>query len=554
MKLKIGLLLDSEYDSKYIYEFVSWAKKQDDIDVSHLIIQNLTKENEKDNFLSKIRKFIKYRGVNTFISYLFFQLLVFFEFQVLKNNINHSNHFAKFDLQELIMNKILLTPIVSKSGFVYHFNEDDINKVRKEKFDLLIRFGSGILHGKILESSRFGVLSFHHADNTINRGGPPGFWEVFLRQSTTGYTLQILTDELDGGNVISKGRIPTRGYFLLNQATLYEISNIYLMQLIKKIAIERKLPKIEIKQPYYYPLYKLPSTGIIFKYIYKTLSFYVARFLYKSFGYDYVWNIGFAAKSWNEVSFWKSRKISRPSGHFLADPFLVFDNQKIFCFAEDYVYKEKRGQIAVYDLTNKKPQRLGVALNETFHLSFPYIFNYENNYYMCPETSEKNEIRLYRCIEFPLKWELFKIIKSNVSAVDTLIFKKDNLWWMFTNIDTNKSKDHHSELHIFYSASPLSCSWASHPMNPVYVDATCARNGGIIEEDGKYFRVSQQHGFGHYGRNIVLNEIINLTTDYFEEKPICSIYPNFYPKISGIHHFHSKNGLTVFDYASWQRI
>ncbi len=43
--------------------------------------------------------------------------------------------------------------------------------------DVLIRCGKGILRGDILYAARHGILSFHHADNRINRGGPPGFWE-----------------------------------------------------------------------------------------------------------------------------------------------------------------------------------------------------------------------------------------------------------------------------------------------------------------------------------------------------------------------------------------
>ena len=32
--------------------------------------------------------------------------------------------------------------------------------------------------GKILDIFHFGILSFHHGDNRVIRGGPSGFWEV----------------------------------------------------------------------------------------------------------------------------------------------------------------------------------------------------------------------------------------------------------------------------------------------------------------------------------------------------------------------------------------
>lgn len=554
MKLRIGLLIDSELESSYIYDFVKWAKIQDDLDVTHLIIQRINTPNKNDTVIKKLRRFIHYRGLNALISYIIFQFLKYFEYQKLKRNSRYKNHFKLCNLSDLIDHKINITPQVSKSGFVYRFSDTDIEEITKNKFDLIIRVGSGILHGKILNASKFGVLSFHHADNSINRGGPPGFWEVFLRQPTTGFTLQILTEELDGGHVIMKGKIPTRGYFLLNQAALYEISNIYLKQLIKKIALTKRLPEIESKLPYFNPLYKLPDLGIIFKYTFNTIAFIASRFIFKFFKYDYIWDVGYLEKKWNEISFWKATKFNRPKGHFLADPFVVSENGKKYCFVEDFVFNEKKGQIAVYDLTGKKPFRMGVVIKEPFHLSFPNIFKYEDEYYICPESSANKDIRLYKSIEFPLKWELTGIAMSNISAVDTIIFKRDYNWWLFTNIDSNNSGDHHSELFIYFASSPITNSWKPHTMNPIYIDASCARNGGIIEEDGKIYRVCQKHGFGHYGRNISINEIVELTENSFKENQIYDIHPNFFPKISGIHHMHGKDGLTVFDFARWQRI
>ena len=60
---------------------------------------------------------------------------------------------------------------------------------------------------------------------------------------------------------------------------------------------------------------------------------------------------------------------------------------------------------------------------------------------MCPETNEKNEIRLYKCLDFPLNWQFYKTIMKNVSAADTQIFSYDNKWWLFTNIDESQIEE-----------------------------------------------------------------------------------------------------------------
>jgi len=45
---------------------------------------------------------------------------------------------------------------------------------------------------------------------------------------------------------------------------------------------------------------------------------------------------------------------------------------------------------------------------------------------------------------------------KNVSAADTMIFMRDNAWWLFTNIDNSGVGDHNCQLHIFSADNPLS--------------------------------------------------------------------------------------------------
>ena len=40
-------------------------------------------------------------------------------------------------------------------------------------------------------------------------------------------------------------------------------------------------------------------------------------------------------------------------------------------------------------------------INEPFHMSFPNVFKFENEFYMMPENSESNQLRLYNAVDFP---------------------------------------------------------------------------------------------------------------------------------------------------------
>ena len=67
-----------------------------------------------------------------------------------------------------------------------------------------MRFGFNIIRGDILNSATYGVWSYHHGDNSVNRGSPPGFWEVFLDWKVSGVTLQLLSEDLDNGQILYK--------------------------------------------------------------------------------------------------------------------------------------------------------------------------------------------------------------------------------------------------------------------------------------------------------------------------------------------------------------
>ena len=68
--------------------------------------------------------------------------------------------------------------------------------------DLAIRYGFGLLRGDVLTASEYGVLSFHPADICRYRGlGPP---KAFLDgRDEMGVTLQRLTDDIDGGEIVA---------------------------------------------------------------------------------------------------------------------------------------------------------------------------------------------------------------------------------------------------------------------------------------------------------------------------------------------------------------
>jgi hypothetical protein len=136
---------------------------------------------------------------------------------------------------------------------------------------------------------------------------------------------------------------------------------------------------------------------------------------------------------------------------------------------------------------------------------------------------------------------------ANISAVDTMIFQHNDLWWMFTNFDPTAGHDSCVELNIFWSHDPTSTDWHPHAMNPVIVDSTRARNGGIIFEGGEIFRVAQAQGFALYGKSMQVLKITELTKNAFEELPVQSFDHKLLGAKHGVHHLNANGSYSVFD-------
>ena len=449
---------------------------------------------------------------------------------------------------------IVINPKVSKSGFVYRFDPTDVERVKALDLELFVRFGTGILRGDILGASRLGIISFHHADNRVNRGGPAAFWEVYQQEDTTGFTLQRLIDELDGGEVLLRGNFWTRGYYLLNRADLLEKSSHDLKFLVDKIARAGRIPDAIRDTPYSNRLFRRPRAHEALIYLANQFWRRTKRIYRKMNGISPRWGVAYVRSGWPEAVLWRGVKLETPPLHFLADPFVITRDGHDYCFVEDYDYTKRRGDITVYDITNDDGVRVGTALEENFHLSFPFLFEYDNQLFMCPETNQENDIKVYRCVEFPLKWTLERVIMRELSAADTMLFEKDGKWWMLTNIDPVKIGDHCAELFIFSSDSPLSEDWKPHPLNPILIDASRARNAGLLMDGDKYFRVSQGQGYDMYGKRSLINEIIELSDSTYVEACAGEITPTFSKGLTGTHHLHSNGKVTAFDFVGPSKI
>jgi hypothetical protein len=546
IKSNVGLIIDDTIVSKQIYDLVILSMKSKKYKISHLIIQHTNKYS--GGIFRKSISYIKVRGFSKLLNNFMFLGLQKIEAIFVKRMPPFKRFFDKFDLTDLNLEVIDVYPMVSKSGLVYRYSDTDLAAIASVDLNLLIRGGSGILKGGILEVCPNGVISFHHADNDVNRGGPPGFWEVFRREDRTGFIIQKLKDELDGGDVLYKGYIATSFMYTLNLARLYEKSNPFLHKTIERVVANSVDVKVYDKSPYAFTLCTTPNPLSQISYILSTIGIVAKKLLRLTRTQSHRWSVAYQfVDDWRDIALWRCKRITNPPNRFLADPFLYQKNGIHYCFLEDYDYNIGRGCISVYEIAAEGYKDLGVAIKEDFHLSYPFLLPYQGDLYMCPETHEARDIRLYKCVDFPLKWELSHILIDDISAADSNIFYKDGKWWLLTNVCSSGLHDHSNELHIFSSERLLSTDWTPHPLNPVIFDSDRGRNGGLISDDNYVYRVFQSQGFDMYGKAFGVGRINEISESNYSEETIFRVEPSFFKNLKGTHTYNYCEGLAVLD-------
>jgi hypothetical protein len=281
---------------------------------------------------------------------------------------------------------------------------------------------------------------------------------------------------------------------------------------------------------------------------------FISRFLNRiwkktrSFFFLDQWIVLVAPSSGRTSLVWKDFKpLIPPVDRFWADPFVWMHENKYYVFIEELLYSTHRGRIICLTLDKElNIQSNQIVLERPYHLSYPFLFEYEGRLYMIPETKENNGVELYRCTRFPDQWEFEKTLINNIRALDATLLEAQDKWWLFANIQ-EKGGSSWDTLHLYYADDPLSDHWTPHPLNPIIKDIHSARPAGrIFSDNGRLVRPSQDCSV-RYGYAINFNQIVTLTeTDYVET---CeqTFKPTPKSSILATHTFNDTDGLTVID-------
>ncbi len=207
-----------------------------------------------------------------------------------------------------------------------------------------------------------------------------------------------------------------------------------------------------------------------------------------------------------------AKHVTDVKAKYVADPFWIRDCGKFYMFFEVWNLSSDKGEIGLAMSDNGLHWHYcRIVLREPFHLSYPYVFRWENAYYMIPESGAANSVRLYKANPFPSTWSYVATLLDH-PYVDTSVYYCSGRWWLFAATK--------SELYL-YHASELAGPWTKHPKNPIVTTAHASRPAGRIFAHGdRVFRVAQDCE-SHYGLNVRIFEISILNEADYEETEIC---------------------------------
>ncbi len=454
---------------------------------------------------------------------------------------------ALTDISEEVesIEKLYCTPL--KKGFSNYFSPTDISNIQSQKLDFLLRFGFNIIKGEILEAAQYGVWSFHHDDERVIRGGPPGFWEFMHGHEYNGVILQKLTKELDKGLILRR-----QFYKVIRHSYAAHLDQLYFESAILPLQSCRDLlhnpdfePEVSQSQAAIkHPPGNLHMIRYFLSAFFRRVGFHLNDLLFQE-----DWNIGIINAPIKSV-------VEKPEGYlkniswfskpapttYLADPFVIAFQEETYVFFEQYDYRKGKAILACA-LNSEEFKKYHTVLEEPHHLSFPFMFVYEDALYCLPESYSANALNLYRFDVNTRTLQKVKTLFAGMAVVDPVLTNYEDRWYLFFT-QKNLPSVH---LYCYHAKSPFG-PFEPHANNPVKTDIRSARPAGsFLQIEAKLLRPAQDCTL-HYGRAVEVNEIVRLSPQHFEEKPVKRIMPlPAFAYNKGLHSLNGNQNYSVID-------
>jgi hypothetical protein len=197
---------------------------------------------------------------------------------------------------------------------------------------------------------------------------------------------------------------------------------------------------------------------------------------------------------------------------YLADPFGLWRDGRLHVFTELFDYRDAIGRICVssYDGALTLVDQ-AIVLAEPWHLSYPFVQEWDGEFWMMPEGFQSGGLWLYRAAEFPHRWVRAARIVLDHVPLDATPFHDGDRWWLFY-APAFPVAARLTQLCAAH-ADRLDGPWHPYVGNPFFVDQAGSRPGGtVVRHDGAVY-LPIQGCEGTYGAKLRLLRFERLDPD-----------------------------------------
>jgi methionyl-tRNA formyltransferase len=188
--MEVSVLLETPYMEQWAIDVIQKARKETRAEVTKIIVNKQHNQSrDKHSFHQYIDR-LKTYGIWAFV--LGWHRLFTQPSYLQKQPLDSLPFISEAD--------VTFSEPIPSDGLGSRLEEGAVDRLATT--DIAFRRGFGVLQGNALTAPKYGILSFHHGDIREYRGRPAAVWEYLQNASTAGVTLQRITEELDGGEII----------------------------------------------------------------------------------------------------------------------------------------------------------------------------------------------------------------------------------------------------------------------------------------------------------------------------------------------------------------
>jgi len=414
-----------------------------------------------------------------------------------------------------------------------------IERLREGGFDVILKFGLGLLRVPPADELPVPILSYHHGDPDHYRGRPAGFWETADGKGVMGQIVQVIGNKLDAGRVVAFAETKVHSYSY--KATLIEAFRH--SPLLINQAIRNAIGGVSLDKPCNGRNCRLPSNLNVAKFMLRMGKKKAGRLVYGAL-YEKKWQVSLApAPPAGAVALFEGegfagretwQTIEAAQGYtFYADPF--FSARPPGLLVEALNRRTGLGEIVLIEDEEHK-----AVSGFAGHASYPFTFGEGAGQVVIPETASWQPLTAYRIDGDKMVAAFALDLPGGRALLDPTLIAHDGRVYLFGNLDEAGS----NTLYL-WSAPAIDAPFELHPASPILVSPRGGRMGGSILRDGdRLIRLGQDFE-GGYGDGLRAFEIETLSQSEYRERAIGYLGLD---GVSGPHTLNVQGGMLLFDW------